>query len=355
MERRFGRPRPCQRNIKRTVASLRTCCVCPTLIIPRLPFCKASVRLPPSEPMGSRSTISLPGTAPNRVWHLAEPSFFDIAIELEARRLAPATINLRLAAVRRLAYEASDNGLLSPDLAASIRRVEGAKKLGVRLGNWLTCAQGRRLLDAPDTRNIKGKRDHAILALLLGCGLRRAELIALKLSDLQQRDDHWAIIDLYGKGGHVRTVPVPNWVKATVDAWLAAARIEDGFIFRCVTHSGTVWGSGISEKVVWWVVRQYAKQAAIEKLAPHDLRRTCARLCHSAGGELEQIQFLLGHRSVETTERYLGSRQRIVHAVNDKLGIEPESALAERFTAIQTLQAVRQEWTAHDEMIVAMR
>src|SRR5271169_5060300 len=59
MERRFGRPRPCQRNIKRTVASTRTCCVCPILIIPRLPFCKASVRLPPSEPTHSRSTTSL--------------------------------------------------------------------------------------------------------------------------------------------------------------------------------------------------------------------------------------------------------------------------------------------------------
>ena len=73
------------------------------------------------------------------------------------------------------------------------------------------------------------------------------------------------------------------------------------------------------------VVRQSAQKAAIEKVAPHDLRRTCARLCHSTGGELEQIQFLLGHRSVETTERYLGSRQRIVHAVNDKLGIEPDA------------------------------
>jgi site-specific recombinase XerD len=84
--------------------------------------------------------------------------------------------------------------------------------------------------------------------------------------------------------------------------------------------------TGITDKVVWWVVRQCAKKAAIDRLAPHDLRRTCARLCHSAGGELEQIQFLLGHRSVETTERYLGSRQRIVHAVNDKLGIEPDAA-----------------------------
>jgi site-specific recombinase XerD len=201
--------------------------------------------------------------------------------------------------------------------------VKGAKKLGTRLGNWLTCAQGRRLLDAPNRAETKGKRDHAILAILLGCGLRRAELISLKLAHLQQRDDHWAIVDLFGKGGHVRTVPVPGWVKAAVDEWLAVACIEDGLIFRCVTHSGTVWGSGISEKVVWWVVRHAAEKAAIEKVAPHDLRRTCARLCHSAGGELEQIQFLLGHRSVETTERYLGSRQRIVHAVKDKLGIDP--------------------------------
>jgi integrase len=100
-----------------------------------------------------------------------------------------------------------------------------------------------------------GKRDHAILALLLGCGLRRAELIALKLSH-RATGRSLAIIDLYGKSGHMRTVPLPNWVKATVDAWLAAGGREDGFIFRRVTHAGTAWGSGISEKAVWWVVRQ---------------------------------------------------------------------------------------------------
>jgi integrase len=114
--------------------------------------------------------------------------------------------------------------------------------------------------------------------------------------------------------------PVPNWVKATVDAWLGGGGIEDRFIFRCVTRAGTVWGSGISEKVVWWVVRQYAKIAAIEKLSPHDLRRTCVRLCHSTGGELEQIQFLLGHRSVETTERYLGSSSAISRAGFNRRG-----------------------------------
>jgi integrase len=244
--------------------------------------------------------------------------------ELESRQLAPATINLRLAAVRRLAYEASDNGLLSPDLAASIRRVKGAKRLGIRLGNWLTPAQGKQLLNAPDQASVKGKRNYAMLAVLLGCGLRRSELIRLSVTHLQQRDEHWAIIDLLGKGGHVRTVPVPAWVKLAIDAWVASAGIEAGLVFRCVSKSGHVWGDGISEKVVWWVVREYAKLAGIDVLAPHDLRRTCAWLCHSAGGELEQIQFLLGHRSVETTERYLGSRQRLVQAVNDHLGIEPQ-------------------------------
>jgi integrase len=264
-------------------------------------------------------------------WYCSEPRLaFGRAVvlryryELESRRLAPATVNLRLAAVRRLAYEASDNGLLSPDLAASIRRVKGAKRLGIRLGNWLTPVQGRRLLDAPDQTTAKGKRNYAMLAVLLGCGLRRSELINLTVGHLQQRDDHWAIIDLYGKGGHVRTVPVPAWVKVAIDSWLAIAGIEHGPVFRCVSRIGRVWGNGITEKVVWWVVREYAKLAEIENLAPHDLRRTCARLCHSAGGELEQIQFLLGHRSVETTERYLGSRQRLVQAVNDHLGIEPQ-------------------------------
>jgi len=127
-------------------------------------------------------------------------------IHLEARQLAPGTINVRLAAVRRLAYEAADFGLLSPELAAGIRRVKGAKKLGVRLGNWLTAEEARTLWQLPNTETLKGKRDRAILATLLGCGLRRRELAELTFYHLQRREDRWVIIDLVGKGGHVRTV-----------------------------------------------------------------------------------------------------------------------------------------------------
>jgi len=242
---------------------------------------------------------------------------------LESRQLAPGTINLRLGAVRRLAYEAADCGLLSADLAAGIRRVKGVKKLGVRLGNWLTAEQGQALWQAPDAQRLKGKRDRALLALLLACGLRRHEAVALTLHHLQQREEHWAIVDLMGKGGHVRTVPVPDWVRSELDKWLAAAGIDGGRLFRRVNKIERAWGDGMTEKAVWHIVKESARSIGLAKVAPHDLRRTCARLCHASGGELEQIQFLLGHVSVQTTERYLGCKQRIRSAVNDRIGIEP--------------------------------
>ena len=106
-------------------------------------------------------------------------------------------------------------------------------------------------------------------------------------------------VDLVGKGGHIRTVPVPDWVRNEVNDWLVAAAIDRGNLFRRVNRFGKTWGEGITEKAVWHIVKESAKTVGIAKLAPHDLRRTCARLCHASGGELEQIQFLLGHISVQ--------------------------------------------------------
>src|SRR5450759_1922894 len=106
------------------------------------------------------------------------------------------------------------------------------------------------------------------------------------------------------------------------DEWITAAGINGGKSFRRVSRLDKSWGDGITPKAIWHVVRAAAKRADIKNLAPHDLRRTCARLCHLAGGELEQIQFLLGHASVQTTERYLGCKQKLGQAVNDNLGLE---------------------------------
>jgi integrase/recombinase XerD len=110
---------------------------------------------------------------------------------LESASLAASSINVRLSAVKKLAVEAADNGLLAPEVAAAITRVKGAKRHGVRAGNWLTLDQAERLLDMPGRRTNKGRRDRALLALLVGCGLRRQELAGLRIEDIQQRDGRW--------------------------------------------------------------------------------------------------------------------------------------------------------------------
>ena len=122
---------------------------------------------------------------------------------LEERGLALGTINVRMAAMRRLAYEAADSGLLSPELAAGIHRVKGVRKLGSRLGNWLTAGGAAALWQVPDRHTLTGKRNRAILAILLGCCLRRRELAELTLESLQRREERWAIVDLLGKGRHI--------------------------------------------------------------------------------------------------------------------------------------------------------
>jgi integrase len=257
-------------------------------------------------------------------WYCSEPRLalnrgivLCYRLQLEAKKLAASTINVRLAAVRRLAYEAADTGLLSPELVAGIRRVKGVPQLGRRVGNWLSAAEGEQLLSGFSAQTLRDKRNLAIISLLLGCGLRRSEVVALKVSDIHE--DHWAIIDLVGKAGHVRTVPVPAWVKAAIDTWTQSASVVSGKLFRAIRKNGTVWGDGITQNVIWYVVKDCATRVGIKSLAPHDLRRTCARLCHAAGGELEQIQFLLGHASVQTTERYIGCKQDLCRAVNDLL------------------------------------
>ena len=124
----------------------------------------------------------------------------------------------------------------------------------------------------------------------------------------------------------MRTVPVPAWVKVAVANWMTAAGVTMGPIFRPINKAQRVGKNGFSPKVIWGVVRAGCSKCGLENVAPHDLRRTCARLCHVSGGELEQIQFLLGHVSVQTTERYLGCKQRLSNAVNDNIGLEPAAS-----------------------------
>jgi integrase len=265
------------------------------------------------------------------VWYASEPrTGFNKAIvqahrtHLEAKGYSASTINQRLSAIRKLACEAADNGLMPSELATGIGRVRGAKINGVRTGNWLTKAQAEQLLTVPDVSTLKGKRDRAILALLIGCGLRRSEVAGLQIADVQQRDGRWVIVDLIGKHGRVRTVPVPAWVKALLDHWIIAANVTDGSLFRSVNRGGSLTGASLTPQAVMNVVTDYASTVRLD-IRPHDLRRTCAKLCRAAGGDLEQLQLLLGHASVQTTERYLGTRQNLFDAPNDRIALDVTS------------------------------
>src|ERR1019366_644114 len=163
-------------------------------------------------------------------------------VSLEERRLGSSSIIVRMSAIRKLAAEAADNGLLAPELAAGISRVKSAKTQGIRTGNWLSQRQAQALLTAPDITTFRGLRDRAILAVLLGCGLRRSEVAALKFTHLQQRDGRWCIVDLVGKHGRVRTAPMPTWVKVAIDAWTTPAGVVDGHVFRPVNRADRVVG-----------------------------------------------------------------------------------------------------------------
>src|SRR5215470_830266 len=180
-------------------------------------------------------------------------------VSLEERRLGSSSIIIRMSAIRKLAAEAADNGLLAPELAAGIARVKSAKSVGIRTGNWLSARQAQSLLNAPDIATLRGLRDRAILAVLLGCGLRRSEVAALTFAHVQQRDGRWCIVDLVGKHGRVRTAPMPAWVKVAIDAWTCPAALTEGHIFRSVTRGGGARTDSLGEKVVWQLIKPYAE------------------------------------------------------------------------------------------------
>ena len=240
-------------------------------------------------------------------------------VVLQDQGLSPSTINQRMSALRKLAQEAADNGLIDPLLANGISRVKGVKRQGVRAGLWLTKDQAQKLINAPDIRTIKGLRDRAILAVMLGGGLRRSEVAALTAEHVQQRDGRWVIIDLIGKGNRVRTVPIPSWTKKAIDD-LVVMGIK-GALFVSIKKGGRITGQSMTPQAIRDVVNYYGKKIGVDNLAAHDLRRTYAKLAKNGGSGLDQIQLSLGHASIQTTERYLGIAQDLTDAPCDRLGL----------------------------------
>jgi len=153
-----------------------------------------------------------------------------------------------------------------------------------------------------------------MLAMLIGCGLRRGELLALRVDSIQLREEHWVIADLLGKAGHIRTVPIPVWVKAALDEWKDAGGITEGALFPIHQQDWTRMGNRNDTEGAVGDCPGGRLAASIDKLAPHDLRRSrasfvtslaanwiksssCLDTSRSDNRALPRLQAEVGHRS----------------------------------------------------------
>lgn len=256
------------------------------------------------------------------------------------------SINQALSAIRKLATEAADNGLVPPTLAYGVERVKGVKQEGVRAGNWLTTEQAQYLINTPVGRYqreeiplLKAVRDQAVLAVMIGTGLRRSEVASLAWEQIQQRDGRWAIIDLVGKRGRIRSVGIPPWVMVALNSWAAASGVRNGRIFRALNKDGRLagqvktknghWTDGnLTPQAIYNIVKEHVLAAGLfnskgePALAAHDLRRTAAALALKGGADLRQIQQMLGHASITTTERYLEPMRSLQVTAGDFIQIQ---------------------------------
>jgi len=230
------------------------------------------------------------------------------------------SINLRLAAIRKLSREAEELKIWPETVAAAFSSVKNIPQRGKRTGNWLSLEQTQQLINTPDISTPIGLRNRAILATLVGCGLRRHEVVRLTLSQLQLRDGRWVIADLVGKRNKTRTVTVPAWVKQSIDAYLEATHINSGHLFQALTKSGSIQRQQISSGTVRDVVKNSARKCGFS-ISPHDLRRTYAKLAFKNGAKIDQIQLNLGHESLATTQVYLGTELDLKNGPGDFLAI----------------------------------
>lgn len=239
---------------------------------------------------------------------------------LTGRGIAASSINQRMTPIRALARELAMAGALAEPIAAGIERVEGVKQRGKRLGNWLTVQQIDALVNLPNRQMRKGLRDRAILVTLIGSGLRRYELAALTVEQIQMRDGRWALVDIQGKHHRIRSVPINASVYVTLTAWLKCAGITSGAIFRPINRGDRLTSeAAMSPQAVRDVVKDYVTRLSLGTVAPHDLRRTFAKHAHKNGVPLEQIQMSLGHSSIEYTALYVGNEQDFQHAPSDAI------------------------------------
>jgi site-specific recombinase XerD len=236
---------------------------------------------------------------------------------LEAAGKSAATCNQQLAAIRALAREARYAGVITQEAEQGIREIHSTPIRGQKMGVWLSKDEILELLAAPDQKTQQGRRDFVLLSLLVGCGLRRAEAVSITCDQVQPRDGVLCLCNLVGKGGKVRSVPIPRFAWEAIRLWIAEVG-GTGALLRSFTKQGTLNGQ-MDDSSVFWLVEKYAGQLGFEGLAPHSLRRSFAHACLKGGANLSELQKVLGHSSLATTQRYFTCDVDLVNPICEKL------------------------------------
>lgn len=239
---------------------------------------------------------------------------------------SPQNVNQQLNAIRFYVRNLAERGQMLIEQAEMVCRVKGLKVKGRKLGNWLSVAEAEKILNVPDVSTPIGLRDRAILGLLIGAGLRRSEAAGLQRQRIERRDGRWVLVGVAGKHGRTRNIPIADWIKALVDVWAQRASIESGYLFRAVYWNEKAQRlrlnpDPLTPNSLFYVVQRYGMRADMPRLAPHDCRRTFARLAFEGDAPLAQIQLALGHANQITTERYINATQDLQMSPSDMLGV----------------------------------
>lgn len=251
-------------------------------------------------------------------WHYRTEhiGFYDSVVKYmdylqQERKLATATVNQHLSAIRQFFRTAVNMEFIPDTEYRRLLDIKNVRSQGQRTGNWLSHEDSQKLLLSTDPATLKGRRDRAILAVFLGCMVRRSEIAKLTWEHLVEREGTWRIENLLGKHNRTRSIPMPQWVKQIIEWYTeflpdnATDKIFDktSTIFVRLDRHGNIYGQ-LTPHGIWNIVAEYADKCGLE-IAPHDLRRTSAKEFKKAGGSMRDLQLILGHASPATTDRYL--------------------------------------------------
>jgi integrase/recombinase XerD len=212
------------------------------------------------------------------------------------------TINLTLSALRGVMKACFHLGLIKADQMLLLNAVKPVQGHGLPRGRSLTNPEIHKLLQVCQDKTLAGKRDQALIALMLATGLRRSEVIALTLDDINSRTGLLTIQS--GKGNKPRSVYLNTESRALIRQWRKLRGFQAGSLFNPVNKSGTVMNKSLTGQSVYDIIKQRAKQAQIGNVRPHDLRRTFVTRLLEAGVDLNTTRQLAGHSDIQTTARY---------------------------------------------------